>query len=218
MTGPETGSIPAKTRIVAVSGGIGSGKSSVCNLLRSHGARIFNADETAKRLMETDEELRSGIEKAFGSRSYRIDGTLDRPYLAGTIFGNESRRREMNGLVHPRVRQAFEEAKRLAQEDGVPMFVHESALITEVDHRDQFDAIVIVESPLATRLERVAQRDRVDEKAVSARVDSQPTLEDFRRVADYIVLNDGSLAQLGERVASVYASIVGAELPPAQGL
>ena len=204
-------------KTVAVSGGIGSGKSTVCDFFREMGARVFNADETAKRLMESDAELRSEIVDAFGAMSFHDDGSLNRSFLARTIFRSPASRLEMNRLVHPRVAQAFRTTRREAQLDGIPLLVHESALITEVADRDEFDAIVIVESPMSLRLARVTERDDTTMGAVSERIASQPSPEEYRRVADYIVVNDGSLDQLKDRVETVFASIIG-ELPPAAGL
>ena len=123
----------------------------------------------------------------------------------------------MNRLVHPRVGRAFRSTRREAQLDGIPLLVHESALITEVADRDEFDAIIIVESPLSQRLARVTDRDNTTADAVSARITSQPSPEEFRQVADYIVVNDGSLDQLKGRVETVFASIFGG-LPPPAGL
>ncbi len=192
-----------ETKIVAVSGGIGSGKSAVCEILKSKGAVLFNADGVAKRLMQEDEALRAGIVEAFGSDSYRSNGTLDRGYLAQRVFADEAQRQVMNALVHPKVAEAFFAARDDAVATSAPLFVHESALITEVDHRDHFDAIVIVEGPDSLRVARVVARDAIAEEDVKARMELQPSREDYRRVADYIIVNDGSLELLESRVDRV---------------
>lgn len=196
------------TAVVAVSGGIGSGKSAVCAILRDFGARLFNADAEARRLMEHDNDLRAAIAAHFGEESFLADGSLDRAYLAERVFSNERDRRLVNSLVHPAVAQAFEQERKRAEEDGVPMLVHESALITEVAHRDRFDAIIIVESPLADRIERVTTRDRTTREAVAARIRAQPTETEFREVADYIVVNDGTFVHLRKIVERVYRDVL----------
>jgi len=196
-----------RTVIIAVSGGMGSGKSTVCRMLEEIGAEVFDSDAVARELMETDDELKREIVAAFGPRSYNVDATPDRSFLASVVFASESQRMLMNGIVHPRVAAAFAVARADAERRGVPVFVHESALITEVDERDQFDAIVIVQSPLSTRIRRVIDRDRTSPEAVEARVRLQPSDRAFRGVADYLIDNDGSLDELREQVRHVFDAV-----------
>lgn len=200
---------PAGTKVLAVSGGIGAGKSAVCDILKLKGASLFNADAVAKRLMQEDESLRAEIVAAFGDESYGPDGALDRTYLAARVFADDVQRRAMNALVHPRVAEAFFAELEQARSAEIPLFVHESALITEVDHRDQFDAILIVESPETSRIERIRDRDGIGDGDIVARMELQPTREEYRRVADYIIINDGSLELLERRVERVLEHLEG---------
>lgn len=202
----------ARTRVVAVSGGIGSGKTTVCRIMLGLGATLFNADEVAKYLMEHDDALRAALKTAFGDEAYGPDGKLNRTYLASRVFSSEANRQRINAIVHPHVAAAFHDAVRRARESGAPLLVHESALITEVDHRDEFDAIVIVESPRDIRLQRVARRDSTASDAVAARADLQPSAEAYRAVADYIIVNDGSLDDLTQRVTDVVQAILDTEI------
>jgi len=197
-----------RTRVVAVSGGIGSGKSTVCRMLVDLGAIIFNADSVARRLMEEDDGLRRDIVFAFGEGAYEKNGRLDRGYLASVVFADEQSRRRANAIVHPRVATAFKHAREEAESAGVSLLVHESALITEVRNLDVFDAIVIVESPLSLRIDRAFERDGTSRESIEARARLQPSNADFRRVADYIIENTGTLDDLRREVRRVYDAVV----------
>lgn len=181
-------------KVVGVTGGIGSGKSSLCRMLESLGARVFYADEEAKRLMNEDPELRRRLVAAFGDRTYAEDGRLDRDYLAGRIFSNPEDRRRMNGIVHPAVRASFSDFTRQARRDGVPVVVREAALITGTE--DELDEVVLVQAPENARVRRVAERDETDEAAVRSRMEAQPSHDQFRAVADRVVTNDGTIEDL----------------------
>ena len=181
-------------KVVGVTGGIGSGKSSLCRMLESFGARVFYADEEAKRLMNEDPDLRRRLEDAFGPETFGDDGRIDREYLARRIFSDPEARRRMNSIVHPAVREAFEEFADRARREGVQVVVREAALITGSE--EELDEVVVVEAPESVRVRRVAGRDDVDASAVRSRMDAQPSRHEFREVADRIVVNDGSLDDL----------------------
>jgi dephospho-CoA kinase len=196
-----------RTRVIAVSGGIGSGKTTVCNILEDLGATVFRADDVAKHLMNSDPVLRAELVDTFGPQSYGTDGDLNRAYLASRIFLDEDERIKMNALVHPRVRAAFREVLRQAVGDGADLLVHESALAPEIS-LEEFDAVVIVESPLARRIERVAARDASTAERVSARANRQPSDEAYRAIADFVIENDGTLTELTQKVVRLYPQLL----------
>jgi dephospho-CoA kinase len=123
----------------------------------------------------------------------------------------------MNSIIHPRVASAFVRARADAEARGVQVLVHESALITEVKERDQFDAIVIVQSPLSVRIRRVTDRDGMSRGTVEARIQSQPSEQEFHDVADYVIENNGSLARLREQVRDVFAAVTAPTAPEQRG-
>lgn len=199
---------PVGTVVIAVSGGIGSGKSTVCRMLEDLGAEIFDSDAVAREILAGDDEVRRLVTDAFGPNSFGANGAPNRTWLASVVFADERNRLHMNGIVHPRVASAFLRARADAESSGVKLLVHESALITEVRERDQFDAIVIVRSPLAQRIARVTARDRTSSAAVEARVRLQPTDQEFDDVADYVIDNDGTLAELRKKVRDVFDDVM----------
>lgn len=195
-------------KTLGVTGGIGSGKTTVCRFLEEQGARVFYADLEAKRLMQEDPEARAEIEAAFGPESYADDGTLNRAYLAEQAFGDEEKLERLNAIVHPRVFASFEAAKARAREEDIPLLVHEAALIFEAGGDAHVDAVAVVDAPEDARIERVVERDDVTSDAVRARMGHQLPPETLRRRADYVVENDGTLEDLREKTIALYRTVV----------
>ncbi len=191
-------------KTLGVTGGIGSGKTTVCRMLEGFGARVFYADAEARRLMQEDEETRAAVEAAFGTDSYDDRGRLSRAYLAEQVFSDAENTRRINAIVHPRVYRAFAQAAREAEEEGVPLLVLEAALIFESGGEAHLDAVAVVEAPEAVRLRRVTERDAVSEAQVRARMTRQLPPADLRRRADYLIENDDSREHLRRQVEALY--------------
>jgi dephospho-CoA kinase len=194
---------------LGVTGGIGSGKSTVCRLFEDLGAHVFYADDVAKRLMQDDPAVRREIVAAFGAESYDAEGRLDRAYLAQQVFGNEDNVARINAIVHPRVFAAFEEAARQAAQAGVDLLVHEAALIFEAGGDQHLDAVAVVDAPEDVRVQRVVERDKVTPEQVRARMHHQLPPDELRRRADYVINNAGSKEALRAQVRAVYEAMVG---------
>jgi len=197
-------------RILGVTGGIGSGKSTVCALLAARGAQVFYADSVAKELQVSDPNVRKAILEAFGEAAYGADGSLNRTYLAGRVFSSEADRKTINGIVHPAVAVAFASALTRARNAGVRLFVKEAALLLETD-TSLLDEILVVDAPEEIRLHRVADRDGVAVAAVKARMESQLSREEMLRRADRVILNGGTLEDLKEKVDRLYDEIMNSQ-------
>ncbi|NBC85383.1 MAG: dephospho-CoA kinase [Bacteroidetes bacterium] len=195
---------------LGVTGGIGSGKTTVCGFLAEQGARVFYADLEAKRLMTEHEGLRADIVDAFGEESYSDDGSLNRKHLADVVFQSPERVEQINALVHPRVHEAFAAAADRAEEEGVEVLVHEAALIFESGGDKHLDAVAVVVAPDEDRIARVVERDDTTEDEVRARMSHQLSQEELRRRADYVVENDGTLDDLRRKSVDLYHSVAGA--------
>ena len=193
---------------LGVTGGIGSGKTTVCGFLQEKGARVFYADIEAKRLMQEDASVRAEITEAFGPEAYTDDGTLDRAVLADRVFGDAERLEQLNAIVHPRVFEAFEAAKERAAEEGVDLLVHEAALLFEAGGDAHVDVTAAVVAPDADRVARVAERDDVAPEQVRARMGHQLPQDELRRRADHVIENDGSLDDLRRKSVELYWSVV----------
>lgn len=194
---------------LGVTGGIGSGKTTVCGFLEEKGARVFYADIEAKRLMREDDSVRTAIVEAFGEEAYATDGSLNRAYLAEHVFGDAERLERLNAIVHPRVFEAFERAKERAVEEEVEVLVHEAALLFEAGGDAHVDVTAAVVAPDDDRIEWVVERDDVTPAQVRARMAHQLSQEELRRQADYVIENDGSLEDLRKRSVDLYWTVVG---------
>jgi dephospho-CoA kinase len=195
-------------KTLGVTGGIGSGKTTVCRLLEALGARVFYADAEAKRLMQEDPGVRAEIEAAFGAESYDAEGRLNRAFLAAQVFGDERKVDRINAIVHPRVFEAFARAKAVAERDGVPLLVKEAALIFEAGGDKHLDAVAVVDAPRGLRVQRVVDRDGTTPEKVLARMGHQLPPDELRRRADYIIENDGPLDDLRAQVDALYQDLV----------
>lgn len=196
-------------KTLGVTGGIGSGKTTVCGFLEEQGARVFYADTEAKRLMQADESVRAAIVDEFGGAAYTDEGTLNRPYLAEVVFGDAERLERLNGIVHPHVFEAFEAAKERALDEDVDLLVHEAALLFEAGGDEHVDITAAVVAPDADRIEWVVERDDLTAEQVRARMNHQLPQDELRRRADYVIENNGSLDDLRRKSVDLYWSVVG---------
>jgi len=193
---------------LGITGGMGSGKSTVCRFFEHLGAFIFCADLQARHLMENNTHVRKEVITAFGNESYLSDGHLNRSYLAAMVFGNDIHRTRMNGIVHPRVREAYQEAKQRALEGGFSVLVYEAALIFETGGEKVLDAVAVVDAPEAIRIRRVIDRDGFTEKQIRARMQTQLPAEELRRRADFLIYNTGSMGELRRQTEHLYHLII----------
>jgi dephospho-CoA kinase len=174
---------------VGVTGNIGSGKTMVCRIFEMLGIPVYYADTEARKLMETDPELKQAIREAFGPRSY-IDDRLHRTWLADKVFSNPAQLALLNELVHPKV-QASVQTWFQAQA-AFPYAIEEAALLVESGGHAFLDKLILVKAPIAIRLQRVMARDHVSARQVRLRMDRQMPEEDKLALADFIIHNDNS--------------------------
>ena len=171
---------------IGLTGGIGSGKSTVARLFEVLGVPVYNADDEAKRLMIEDANLRDHIVSAFGPEAY-TDGVLNRKYLSAQVFNNREKLNQLNSLVHPAtLRDADEWMKR----QKAPYVIKEAALIFESGSQKMLDYVVGVKAPLALRIERTMRRDNITAIQVEARINLQMNEEKKLSLCDYIIVND----------------------------
>ncbi|MES2557624.1 MAG: dephospho-CoA kinase [Bacteroidota bacterium] len=171
---------------VGITGGIGSGKSTVCAVLVAMGYPVYNSDERAKTIMETSPGVREQLITAFGEPTFE-NNQLNRTYLAQAIFNNPSKREQINAIVHPAVRADFQQWV-IAQTS--PIVFQESALLIETGGYRLLDYTVLVTAPEELRIQRVVKRDAADETAIRSRINSQLSDEEKRKSADFVITND----------------------------
>lgn len=191
-------------RIVAVSGGIGSGKSSVTRVFASQGAVTADADAIARQILEPGESTLSEVAHAFGGDLLKEDGSLDRALLASRVFGGEGaseRVARLNAITHPVIEERAWSILRGAPEGSLA--VYDIPLLIEGDHADRFDAVVIVDAPIEERVKRLEGRGVVPEDA-RARIRAQASSEERRAIASIWIENEGSADDLEEVARLVY--------------
>lgn len=171
---------------VGVTGGIGSGKSTLCRLFAKRGVAVYDTDAAAKRLMAEDATLREAIRERFGAASYTEEGVLNRPYLAEQVFSDAAERAALNGLVHPAVIADFE---LWAAEQSGDYVILESAILYEAGLDRHLDRVVAVLAPERLRVERAMLRDGVTEEQVRSRMAAQMSDDALAARADVTVVN-----------------------------
>lgn len=187
---------------IAITGGIGSGKSYVSNLLEERGIPIYNADNESKRLTVSDEEIRKGLVALVGEQVYFDDGTLNKSLLAAYLFASSEHATKVNAIIHPRVKADFR--RWLEEHEDYEIVGLESAILYESGFDDVVDAVVAVYAPESLRLERAMKRDGATEAQIRARMSAQMNEEEKRDKADFVVLNDGSACLQKQLDALIY--------------
>ena len=172
---------------VGITGGIGSGKSTVCRIFHLLGIPVYSADDRAKWLMEYDSVLKSKIEEEFGQEEYTQEGTLNRKYLADQVFSDPEKVKKINSLVHPAVGLDFE---NWVQKQNTPYVLKEAALLFETGSASQLDKLINVSSPLKVRVSRILMRDpHRSEAQINSIIDQQMPDEKKNELADFVIKN-----------------------------
>ena len=204
--------------VIGITGGIGSGKSTVAKMLREKGWIVYASDETARELMDTDAELKAAVAELLGADAVQADGTLNRPFIASQVFGptpeHAKRREALDRLVHPRVLQRHLDLLEQHRSEGAPLVAIESALIYEVGLDEAFDYIILVDAPEEIRIARAMERSGLSREQVMERIASQAPAAETRGLADIVVHNEGSLADL-QRSVNMAALVIGS-MPDAE--
>jgi dephospho-CoA kinase len=171
---------------VGLTGGIGSGKTLVSSVLKKLGVPVYDADSQARRIMNEDSRLRQGIVGLFGEEAY-LDGSLNRSYLAGRVFGNTQMLSSLNNLVHPAVRKDY---SNWLSRQTAPYVVEEAAILFESGANRMMDMTILVYAPVDVRINRVMKRDGIGEDQVRERMKHQLDEEEKRRLSDKVITND----------------------------
>ncbi len=172
---------------IGITGGIGSGKTTVCKVFELLGIPVFYADEVAKNLMVKDEILIRQIKNEFGETAYFFDQTLNRKFISNLVFKDENKLKMLTGFVHPAVFRAFDS---WLVKQNAPYVLKEAALLFESDSYKQNHFNILVSCPLALRVERVMKRDQVIKERVLERVSAQFTEETKQALADFYIDNN----------------------------
>jgi dephospho-CoA kinase len=189
--------------LVGLTGGIGSGKSTVARLLERRGAVVFDADALAREAVEPGTPGHDAVVERFGANVLAPGGELDREALASIVFADPAARRDLESIVHPEVRRLFADGCE-AYRDTDRVVVFSAPLLVETGMHTAFEVLVLVSTPVEAQIERLLRDRAMSEEQVRARIDAQAPLEKKAAVADVIVDNDGSLEDLQAQVDSLW--------------
>lgn len=183
---------------IAITGGIGSGKSFVCKELNRRGIEVYDCDSAAKRLMREDEELQHSLMQLVGEEVY-VGHVLQKPILAKYLLASEAHKQAVNDIVHPAVARDFEQS-------GVDWL--ESAILFDSGfiHRTHFDFVVCVSAPIEVRVARVMQRDQISREKTLEWIEAQLPQEEVARQSDFEMINDGQ-SDIANQVSLLMTSI-----------
>ncbi|TDY12621.1 dephospho-CoA kinase [Meridianimaribacter flavus] len=190
-------------KIVGLTGGIGSGKTTVAKLFSELGVSIYIADVEAKKLMNRSKVIRRKLIALFGEKAYTNEA-LNRPYIASKIFNNKELLEQMNAIVHPKVGAHF---KRWLKKQNGAYVIKEAAIIFEEGMQSQYDCIVLVTADLEERINRVLQRDNTSREKVLAIVNNQLSDEEKIKKSDFVIVNN-SIKDTKAQVLKIHKSLI----------
>lgn len=191
---------------VGITGGIGSGKTTFCKEWEKLGAYVLYADDFAKQLMQEDPELRQKIKDAFGDEAYDGEGNLNRAYLAREAF-EKGRVEELNQLVHPVLWDRTVTLAARKEEEGTEVFAKEAAILLNNGRPEELDFVVLVLADKDQRIERTVQRDESSEQSIESRISNQPDFDNLTHLADFIVMNNGTLEELKTKAKEIFKKV-----------
>lgn len=193
-------------KTIALTGGIGTGKSAVAGMLRERGVTVIDADEAVRAVQAPGSEGLRKLVEAFGEEILTSDRDLDRSRMAAMAFTDPEARRKLEAIIHPLVRRWMAERQREAIERGEPVVVHDIPLLFESRGSAGFDAVLLVYAPEELQLRRLVELRGMEEQEARARIAAQMPIEEKRRLASYVIENTGSLDELRERLDGAWTA------------
>ena len=190
-------------KVIALTGGIGAGKSLVANYLFTLGAQVIDADQLARSAIERGSAGFDEVIAVFGDAILK-DGDIDRRALGEIVFSDESKRKILESIIHPKVQQALQDARKSLGEEEI--LIYEIPLLFETGSANRFDAVITVEAPMESRVERLKARGLFISE-IEKRIANQASPEQRKSVANYIIENDGNEEDLLRKVESLWEEI-----------
>jgi dephospho-CoA kinase len=197
--------------LVGVTGGMGSGKSTVCEAFAQTGIPVLFADDIAKELCEQDSVLRKKLIGLLGEESFSSDGSYNRTYVASRIFADQDLKERVEACIHPRVEKEMKRRVNTLRSSGQDLVLIEAALVYEAEMDDWLDAVLVVDADEPIRIQRVARRTGLADEEIRKRMFSQIPADEKIQWADYVIKNNGTIEELRDRVkffASLFRSLL----------
>lgn len=191
---------------VGLTGGIGSGKSTVSTLLAQHGAVVIDYDQLARDVVAPGSPVLKDIAERFGDDVIAADGSLDRPALGALVFADPEALSDLNGITHPAIKQLSDERQDAAGPDAI--VVHDNALLVEMGGAQHCDVVVVVDVPVEAQIERLAANRGMSQADALARIAAQASRQQRTGAADLVIDNTGSQDELALIVGGVWDELV----------
>ncbi len=193
--------------VYGLTGGIGTGKSTVCRMLQALGITVLAGDDIGRQVVEPETPGLAALVAAFGTEVLERSGALDRRKLGALVFGDSAKRRQLEDIMHPLVKSHSQARFAALTAAGVPIIIYESALLFETQRHHEMRGTILVTASEAQRIARVQQRDHTSVDAVRARMQAQLDDTTKRQLATYILENTGDLAALQHHVQAVVTTL-----------
>lgn len=191
-------------KIIGLTGGIASGKSTASNILKTFGATIIDADILAHKVIEKGKPALKEIVETFGKDILRKDGILDRKKLGKIVFADKRKLKTLNAIVHPPVHKLSEELFEIEKAKGTEKIIYDSPLLIEENLMDRVDEVWLVYVDPKTQLERLIKRNGFSREEAMDRIESQLSLEEKKRYADVLIDNNGGIERLEKQLREVW--------------
>jgi dephospho-CoA kinase len=176
---------------IGITGGIGTGKTFVCTIFKQFNIPVYNADEAAKELVESDKKLKEKIINAFGLEAFTSSGSYNLEFMRKIIFHNEQAKTTINQIIHPAVLRDSQKWFGKMKIQNFPYAIKEAALLFESKSNIGLDKIIVIHAPIDLRIQRLIQRDRITESEARTKINAQWSQDEKIKLADYIITNDG---------------------------
>lgn len=195
--------------IFGLTGGIACGKSTVTAMFEKLGARIIDADHVARDVVKPGTDGLADIVRVFGEEVLLPDGTLDRPELGRIVFGDETKRRRLNSILHPRI--GLETARRLQEERtrGTDYLIYDAALLVETGQAKFGEKLIVVRADPEIQIKRLMERDGISRDEADQKIRSQMPVDEKAKLADYVIDNSGSMENTRQQVEHIWTELTG---------
>lgn len=190
---------------IGITGGMGSGKSTICDVWRDMGAFVVDSDNLAKEILAHSSDVKADVIRIFGEQAYLENGKLNRAFLAKEAF-SEGKLEELMRIVHPAVFKRIAQIDAFAEEEGVEVLIREAAILLNNGRPDGFDQVILVTAPLEDRIQRIIARDGCSREDALSRIQRQKSDEELMPMCDIVIENTGDVHALKARAKELYDS------------